>query len=133
MAKSFLDKSGVTTLVSLLKTKFQEPLVSGVNIKTVNGNSLLGGGDIPVVSNTTRVYSFTTKSAGASGYFQITWSSTLPNRPISVYVHTTSISALNGTQFSVVNVTTTGCYITYYCPNATTSTISLTIYAYYKE
>lgn len=45
---AFLDSNGVTTLVEKLKTKFQETLVSGTNIKTINGESLLGSGDITV-------------------------------------------------------------------------------------
>ena len=44
----FLDATGVTTLVNKLRTKFQPILVSGTNIKTINGNSLLGSGDLPV-------------------------------------------------------------------------------------
>lgn len=53
----FLDATGVTTLVEKLRTKFasqsdlngkQPTLVSGTNIKTINGNSLLGGGDLQV-------------------------------------------------------------------------------------
>ena len=51
MAK-FLDGTGVTKLVSLIKQALygkQETLVSGVNIKTINNGSLLGNGDITVV------------------------------------------------------------------------------------
>lgn len=44
----FLDKTGVTTLVSILQTKFQEKLVSGTNIKTINDTSLLGSGNIDI-------------------------------------------------------------------------------------
>ena len=44
----FLDASGITALVNKLKTKFQETLVSGTNIKTVNNTSLLGSGDITI-------------------------------------------------------------------------------------
>lgn len=53
----FLDATGVTTLVEKLRTKFasqsdlngkQPTLVSGTNIKTINGNSLLGSGDLTV-------------------------------------------------------------------------------------
>lgn len=135
---AFLDKTGVTTLVTKLKDYFQRTLISGTNIKTINGESLLAGGDIQlaesrgdVINSTSKTYSFTAKSAGAHGYFQITWVTS--SRPFAVNVHTTSISALNGTQFSVVNITNNGCYITYYCPVATTSTISLIIYAYYKS
>lgn len=43
---NFLDGLGIVNLIKKLKTKFQETLVSGSNIKTVNGNSLLGSGDI---------------------------------------------------------------------------------------
>lgn len=45
---AFLDGAGVTTLVRKLKDKFQEKLVSGTNIKTINNNSLLGSGDITI-------------------------------------------------------------------------------------
>lgn len=53
----FLDATGVTTLVEKLRTKFasqsdlngkQPTLVSGTNIKTINGNSLLGSGNLTV-------------------------------------------------------------------------------------
>lgn len=55
----FLDATGVTTLVEKLRTKFasqsdlngkQPTLVSGTNIKTINGNSILGSGDITIQS-----------------------------------------------------------------------------------
>lgn len=128
----FLDRAGVVTLVQKLKNRFQVKLTSGTNIKTINSESILGSGDIllptTTVKSVTATYSFTAKSAGSSGYFSVAWATS--SRPISVIVHTTSISALNGTQFSVVNATTSGGYITYYCPKATTSTISLTIYVY---
>jgi hypothetical protein len=38
----------VSDAVKLLLDLKQEQLVSGVNIKTVNGNSLLGPGDVPI-------------------------------------------------------------------------------------
>lgn len=133
----FLDAVGVTTLVQRLRNYFVEKrgyVATDNNFTTAEKNKLSRIDDgADHIWNTYKTYSFTAKTAGAHGYFQITWSSTLSNRPISVYVHTTSISALNGTQFSVVNATTSGCYITYYCPVATTSTISLTIYAYYTS
>lgn len=58
---AFLDNNGVETLVSILKNKItnafasksdlgskQDVLVSGTNIKTVNGNSLIGSGNISI-------------------------------------------------------------------------------------
>ena len=48
----YLDDAGVEYLVADIKEKtdaaYQEKLVSGTNIKTVNGNSLLGSGDLAV-------------------------------------------------------------------------------------
>lgn len=44
----FLDASGIKDLVNKLKTKFQEKLVSGTNIKTLNNTSLLGNGNVSV-------------------------------------------------------------------------------------
>lgn len=52
---AFLDGNGVTTLVRKLKTKFQETLVSGTNIKTVNGNSILGSGDLVVSGGSDKI------------------------------------------------------------------------------
>lgn len=86
---------------------------------------------VDIIGMTTKTYSFAAQSAAAKGYFQVTWDSTLPNAPFSVYVHTSSISGLNGTQFSLVNATTSSAYFTYYCPVAKSGTTSLTIRAYY--
>lgn len=47
-SSNFLDGSGVVDLVTKLRTKFQQTLISGTNIKTINNESLLGSGDIPV-------------------------------------------------------------------------------------
>ena len=47
----FLDETGLSTLVTNIKTalgKKQDTLTSGTNIKTVNGQSLLGGGNIEI-------------------------------------------------------------------------------------
>lgn len=48
----YLDDTGVEYLVGDIKEKtdaaYQAKLVSGTNIKTVNGNSLLGSGDLAV-------------------------------------------------------------------------------------
>lgn len=47
----FLDETGLSTLVTNIKTalgKKQDKLTSGTNIKTVNGQSLLGSGDVTV-------------------------------------------------------------------------------------
>lgn len=47
----FLDETGLSTLVTNIKTalgKKQDKLTSGTNIKTVNGQSLLGSGDIAI-------------------------------------------------------------------------------------
>lgn len=54
MAKEYLDKSGLTYFWNKLKILFngkQNELVSGTTIKTINGESLLGSGNI-VTPNT---------------------------------------------------------------------------------
>lgn len=48
MTKQYLDKTGLTYFWGKLKNKFQDKLVSGTNIKTVNNQSLLGSGDITI-------------------------------------------------------------------------------------
>lgn len=48
MAKQYLDKNGLTYLWGKLKAYFQQKLVSGTNIKTVNNQSLLGSGNISI-------------------------------------------------------------------------------------
>lgn len=47
---SNLANKDLSNLSSTGNSKFQAPLVSGTNIKTVNGNSLLGSGDITIQS-----------------------------------------------------------------------------------
>lgn len=44
--EKFLDKMGLTHAWNKLKTYFQDKLVSGTNIKTINNESLLGSGNI---------------------------------------------------------------------------------------
>ncbi len=48
MSKQYLDKNGLTYLWGKLKAYFQQKLVSGTNIKTVNNQSLLGSGNISI-------------------------------------------------------------------------------------
>lgn len=43
---AYLDTHGLNTFWTKLKGRFQDKLVSGTNIKTVNSQSLLGSGDI---------------------------------------------------------------------------------------
>jgi hypothetical protein len=46
MANKYLDDSGLSYFWTKLKAYFQEKLISGTNIKTINSQSLLGSGDI---------------------------------------------------------------------------------------
>lgn len=48
MSKKYLDATGVTHLWQKIADYAQAKLVSGTNIKTVNGNSLLGSGNITI-------------------------------------------------------------------------------------
>lgn len=75
---------------------------------------------------------FTAQSAGARSYFQVSWGSDLGATPFSVIVHTSSVAALSGAQFTPINVSSTGAYINYYCP-AATQQATLIIRAYYYE
>lgn len=54
MAK-FLDYDGLTYLWGKMKLSFQEKLVSGTTIKTINSESILGDGDIDVLSDASDV------------------------------------------------------------------------------
>jgi hypothetical protein len=45
-----LKGNGTAVSAAVAGTDYQAPLVSGTNIKTVNGNSLLGSGDVAVVA-----------------------------------------------------------------------------------
>ena len=77
---SFLDNAGVTKLTSYLKTKIealisnkQDTLVSGTNIKTVGGYSLLGSGNVsfptvPSASSTTPLMDGTASSGNETSY-----------------------------------------------------------------
>lgn len=77
---SFLDNAGVTKLTSYLKTKIealisnkQDTLVSGTNIKTVGGYSLLGSGNVsfptvPSASSTAPLMDGTASSGSGTSY-----------------------------------------------------------------
>lgn len=58
MSKQYLDKSGLSYLWSKLKGYFQQKLVSGTNIKTVNNQSLLGSGNISISGGGSTVLDF---------------------------------------------------------------------------
>lgn len=49
----FLDSDGLNILWARIKDVFQVKLVSGTNIKTVNGSSLLGSGNISIETSGT--------------------------------------------------------------------------------
>ena len=50
MALKYLDETGLAYLWGKLKSTFQEKLVSGTNIKTINNTSLLGSGNITTMT-----------------------------------------------------------------------------------
>lgn len=61
MAESYLSKSGIQTLWAKIKALVagkQDKLISGSNIKTINGASVLGSGNISC-ANTTEQWTFT--------------------------------------------------------------------------
>ena len=43
-----IDSTGISELGTPLSDKYQATLISGTNIKTINGNSILGSGDITI-------------------------------------------------------------------------------------
>lgn len=52
MGKQFLDLSGLNQVWTRINNLFQRKLVSGTNIKTINGNNLLGNGNITTPNTT---------------------------------------------------------------------------------
>lgn len=52
MTTKYLDSTGLAYLWGKLKDYFQEKLVSGTNIKTINNTSILGSGNISVGGGT---------------------------------------------------------------------------------
>lgn len=51
----FLDATGLSFFWTKIKDTFQVKLVSGTNIKTINGNSVLGSGNISISSGSAEV------------------------------------------------------------------------------
>lgn len=58
MSTEYLDKTGLTYLWGKIKSKFQEKLVSGTNIKTINNQSVLGSGNIAISGGGSTVLDF---------------------------------------------------------------------------
>lgn len=48
MADKYLDESGLSYFWTKLKAYFQQKLISGTNIKTINSQSILGSGDMVI-------------------------------------------------------------------------------------
>lgn len=53
--KPFLSLTGLSEVWAAIKSKFQEKLVSGTNIKTINNSSILGSGNINITSGVSGV------------------------------------------------------------------------------
>lgn len=68
---AFLDEAGVTILVRKLKDRFQEKLVSGTNIKTINNNSLLGSGNISIQGGGSSWTDVTSQAITASDDYEL--------------------------------------------------------------
>jgi len=88
-----VDKESGTTLPNLLNNK-QDTLVSGTTIKTVNGNSLLGTGDITISSSGT-----------ISVDTELSTTSTNPvqNKVITNAVNTKQDTLVSGTSIKTIN------------------------------
>ena len=71
------------------KIKLRQPsLVSGTNIKTINGVSVLGSGDMTVVASPS-VYIQETEPTIGSG--TVLWIQTLPNNSFTLWLKTQDI------------------------------------------
>ena len=118
----FLSASGVTRLVSDLKSRFQAKLVSGTNIKTVNGSSLLGSGDVEVSGTPSTWWGTSSTSAStAEKVVACEGFSLAKGAVISVLFSTANTAAA-----PTLNVNSTGAkrvYVGTSLPNSTTNTL----------
>ncbi len=76
----FLDATGITTLVTKLKDKFalkseverkQDILISGTNIKTINGSTLLESGNLSITDTNDTAYKIRYYGAAVKAYSTI--------------------------------------------------------------
>ncbi len=109
MAK-FVGEQALTKLVSKTKTKLQEKqdkLVSGTNLKTLNGNSLLGSGnlDLQLESGGTSVTLNGVSKAGKSASFYA------PTSAISVATSKRYLIGSESTTSVATENTNEGCYM----------------------
>ena len=103
-----LQQSGVAVPTASQVAAKQDTLVSGTNIKTINGASLLGSGDIPVVTSPSGVagaIQFSNGSAFASDAANLFWDDT--NNRLGVGTNTPS-SALEVASDAKINGLTVG-------------------------
>ena len=108
-----------TAVTTALATK-QATLVSGTNIKTINGASLLGSGDIPVVTSPSGVagaIQFSNGSAFASDASNLFWDDTnnrlgvgtnAPNTALDISASLTSIFTLRNGATNFITTRSSG-------------------------
>ena len=90
----------------------------------------------PQVRRMYKAFSSGTKSAGAKGYYTVTFDSnpiTTADQIISIRFHTGQISASGGLQLTPIHYDsgTRTLYINYYCPSAISSSFNITCTVYY--
>lgn len=115
MANKLLDLDGLGRVVSNINTKYQQKLVSGSNIKTINYQSLLGYGNInisgagatavnPSDIDTSHIYLIIPSRNSIAG--SISWYSS-DDDDISTFPVRNPAFIINGTYYSQVAVSTT--------------------------
>ena len=75
MTTKYLDSTGLSYLWGKIKEKFQEKLVSGTNIKTINNQSLLGSGNISISGGGVTPYDYITERGTSGNWTYEKWNS----------------------------------------------------------
>lgn len=123
MGKEYLDKTGFTYFWGKIKAFFQEKLVSGTNIKTINNESVLGSGNITVSGGVQSTWYGTSNTTASTAAKVVTCEGfTLDTGAVIAVLFTTANTAATPT----LNVNSTGAKeirIGNTAPNATSNAL----------
>ena len=108
MATKYLDDTGLSYFWGKAKAFFQEKLVSGTNIKTINNESVLGSGNISISGGTAKTFYGECTDSGSTVAKTVTISNFTSSDLVTGVTITVKFSSNNTATSPTLNVSDTG-------------------------